>query len=554
MKKNKLLIAFLYLFLFVIGTRTLWHGFPDIERFFPEWMDERLTLTHIMKFGSLDFSPKDIFHPPLYHYLTFVPISLFFLIGKLIGIFSDKIDFARFYFNNTHYFFLIARSVSYIFYWLAALVIFKILRLFYSKVVSHIVALSFLLIPRFIADYSTIKPETLLFFITSGFFYFFLKYYMHEEKTEYLFISAFILGLATAAKYNALFLGFIYIMLMLSKILKNKSVNYRYITSQIFGIAFFVFLGFFIGNPFFILKFKTYFYNFYIFATVHTRYYNKGYWPAVFGITHLKYLCSTLYLNIFGFLIFTMGILNLFKKERKLFILLFSTILLFEIYFGLYQKDCSPLYFLNPLFPFVALIFGGGVGAIIKNKRYLWVLIMFFLTVTFNYYIFWRDLSQRPTHLQKARLFIEENMPEFTNICIGTNNNLPQLNMTRQSYKHLIQTAPTRVIEGHERNYRKMDDDSKYDSIFKELRIQSLAKKPQYNLIRWPSDIKDEARARDFFKKNNIEYILSSGKFSFGGKDVEEMLIASLVKNFEPNNVRVYEEAGLYLYKVNLNN
>src|SRR3989338_5048870 len=106
-RKYSMLFIFIYCLLFLLGIKTLFHGFPDIERFFAEWMDERFTLTYIMKFGTLNFAPTQIQHPPLYHYLTFIPIAVFFAFGRLIGFFHDKVDFVRFYFNDTHYFFFI---------------------------------------------------------------------------------------------------------------------------------------------------------------------------------------------------------------------------------------------------------------------------------------------------------------------------------------------------------------------------------------------------------------------------------------------------------------
>jgi len=556
-RKGSLVFFIIYLVIFFLGLKALTHGFPDIERFFAEWMDERITLTDIMTFGTLNFAPKHIFHPPLYHYLTFIPISMFFIIGKLTGIFADKIEFVRLYFNNTHYFFLIGRITSYLFYWLSAIMIYKTSRLFYSKVVSHISTLSYLLIPRFIFDFSTTRPETLLFLNTSLFFYFFLKYYLDNKELKYLFLASFFLGLSTATKYNALFLGSIFIPALIFYLRNQNHIrrNYKSLLFLCFKLAFFVFLGFFIGDPFFIILFKKYIYNLSLFSRVEVKYYWEGYAPVVFLLTHIKELSSTLYFNFFGFLLLLFGSWRLFKKDKVLFTILFFVILIYEFYFGIYLSACSPLRYLNPLLPIAVLIFSAGVNYVLKyKKRFISILIIFFIILFFNYLDILIGLSLKPTYLQEARAFIEKNIPEFTNICIASNSHLPQLNMTRESYNHLIETAPRiKDIRGRELAYKEMDNNEKYESIFRELRIQSLLKKPQYNLIRWDGNIKSEQEAGAFFKKNNIRYAISNGAWMVNNKNLTDLKTVSLMKEFRPKNIKVYQ-GRLYLYKIELEN
>jgi len=536
-----------------VGTRALLHGFPDIERFFGEWADERMTLTYIMKFGTLNFAPTQIVHPPLYHYLTFIPIGIFFVIGKLLGLFSDRIDFIRFYFNNTHYFFLIGRAMSYIFYWLSALFIFKICRLFYEKNISHITTFAFLLIPRFIADFSTTRPETLLFLNSSIFLYLLLRYYLDDRNEKFLYLSALFLGVSTATKYNALFLGFVFVPLLIEQWRKQRP-DIRGLITKTFKIGLFTFLGFFICNPFFIIKFTTYFYNLYIFDTVWINYVYKGYSPSLFIITRIKDLISTLYLNLFGFIVLILGFWNLVRKDKRMAFSFLAIFLLFEIYFSLLHKSCSPTYYLNPLIAMAALIFASGVDFLLnKRRQFVLILIMFFVISFFNYYVHLRDLSARPTYLQEARAFIEKNISEFSNICIASDNNLPQLNMTRASYNHLIQTFPGVVSKDKDIDisFRPMDSDENYDSIFRELRIQSLMKKPQYNLIRWDKKISSEEEAVLFLRKHNIKYIMANGEVSVGSKKLKDLKIVTLVREYSPNNTRVYEDNNFYLYKVN---
>lgn len=536
-----------------MGTRTLFHGFPDIERFFAEWKDERLILTSIMKFGTLSFAPTQVWHPPLYSYLTFIPIGIFYLAAKFIGVFSDKAGFLSFYFNNTHYFFFIGRMMSYIFYWLTALMIFKMVRLFYSRSVSHITALSFLLIPRFILDFCSTRPDTLLLLTSTLFFLFVLKYYLYN-KEKYLFLAAFFLGVATATKYNALFLGSVFIPLYFFS--KNGGISFARDFALFAGyclkVCLFAALGFFICNPFFVIQFTRYFYNFMVFRNI-VRYYWEGYHPAIFCLTHTKEAMSLMYMNIFGFLIFLFGLLRLFKRDKKLTAIAFIGILTFEVYFGIFLRTTSPMRYLFPVLPMVALFFASGINFIISdNRKFIPVLILFGSVAFYNYLDIWEGVSSRPTYLQKARYFIEKSVPEFTTICITSDNLLPQLSMTRASYEHLLSTAQaTQDVPGRNIRYKEMDNEKNYDSIFRELRIQSMTKKPQYNLLRWDRDIKTKKDALNFMIKNNVKYIIGSNTSWLGNnKELIDARVISLIREFRPSNKRVYEDVAFYIYKI----
>lgn len=550
-KKVYFILSCIYVSLFFMGIKALFHGFPDIERFFAEWMDERLALGYIMKFGTLNFVPSEIWHPPLYYYLSFIPVALFYAFGKFIGLFHDKIEFVRFYFYNTHYFFLIGRIMSYIFYWLTAIVIFKISRLFYGRAVSHISVITYLLVPRFIFDFSTTRPETLLFLTCSTFFYYFLRFYLNTNRFNYLYLCSFFIGVSTATKYNALFLVIIFIPLLFY--LKKKGLNSKKILSLYAKICFFVFLGFFICNPFFIIMLKKFLYNFITYnKEVRTRWYGSA--PAFFVFTHAKDLSSLFYINVFGTMILILGGIALLKKNKWLFSFLIFTIFVFEVYFVLFQEGCSPLRYLNPVLPLAILIFSAGVNFIIsQRKRLIFILALFSLMQIYNYFAVWHGFSFGQTYVQEARAFIEKNIPEYAKICLIHNAHFPQLNMTKESYYHLINTAPDADFKGQKIIYEKVGGDIDSNDVIKDIRIESLMQKPQYNIVRWDSNIiKTTEDATKFLKKNKIEYVVASLIFKIGDERLGDIKGLSLVKEFRPKNMLVYGNDCLYLYRVDI--
>ncbi|MFA4991734.1 MAG: glycosyltransferase family 39 protein [Candidatus Omnitrophota bacterium] len=552
-KRASAAFVLIYFVLFIAGIAALFHGFPDTERFFAEWMDERITLTTIMKFGTLNFAPTQIMHPPLYHYLTFIPIALFFATGKLIGFFHDKMDFVRFYFNNTHYFFFIGRLMSYIFYWSAAVFIYRMSRLLYSRTVSHLGVIAYLLIPRFIFDFSTARPEPLLFLTSSVFFYFFLKYCLDNADSKSLLMSAFMLGVSIAVKYNAAYLGSAFAILFAQQSVKKRGFD-KGLTILYMKAALLVFLGFFICDPFFIIQFNKYFHNLRIYG-IEMKYY----WKGDFGRNHLLELGSLLYLNYLGLAFLAMGAWNLFKRHRGILAMFFLVTLVYEVYFGISFKNYAPLRYLNPIMPIAILTLSAGIDLMLNSyRKALAALAVFFVIIAYNYFDIWQGMAFGQTHIQKARSFIEKTVSELSVICIASNNYLPQLSMTRESYDHLVATAPPAGnIEGHELAYRGLDKESDYDGAFKGLRIEGLAKKPRYNLVRWDGGIITKEQAAGFLRGVKAEYVVSSTALILEGKRLEDTGIASLIKEFRPRNPRIYKavfsgvDLGVFIYKVN---
>jgi hypothetical protein len=208
--------------------------------------------------------------------------------------------------------------------------------------------------------------------------------------------------------------------------------------------------------------------------------------------------------------------------------------------------------YLYPLLPIAALLYASGVDFIINKKgRLSPILILFAAVSIYNYLDIWQGISQRPTSLQKARYFIEENIPEFTTIAITTRSYLPQLSMTRSSYWHLLDTAPTtEQVAGHELDYKPMDDNARYHGMLREMRIASMTKSPQYNLLRWDKDINTEKEALQFLRKNKVKYIIGVDISLIGNKKLSDTKMLALVKQFKADNKRVYETPDLYIFKV----
>lgn len=87
------------------------YGLPWLNRYFFE-TDEGAIINLAMAFGSGDLNPHSFNNPPLFMYLLFGLYGLFFVAGRLIGLFGGAADFAAFYFSHLTPFYLLGRGLS----------------------------------------------------------------------------------------------------------------------------------------------------------------------------------------------------------------------------------------------------------------------------------------------------------------------------------------------------------------------------------------------------------------------------------------------------------
>ncbi len=95
-----LAVAFL---LRLVGLR---FGLPDLYH-----ADEPIVVNHAMAYGSGDLNPHFFQIPPLVSYVLFGLIGFYFLVGALLGYFSNMLAFADLFFSNPSSFYALGRFV-----------------------------------------------------------------------------------------------------------------------------------------------------------------------------------------------------------------------------------------------------------------------------------------------------------------------------------------------------------------------------------------------------------------------------------------------------------
>ena len=309
--------------------------------------DEQNYIETALRFGSGNFMPYEFSHGGFFYFVLFLGFGAYYLIGLISGIFHSPVGFYMAYLKNPWVFFMIGRCIVAASSLLTLGIIYRTALFLFSKPVA-LTALIFAAFSLLSVQLSFIAHadifSTMLLTIS---FYTGLKA-LFGKKRQFIYISSFLLGLATATKYNAVF-GISYIVLFevyslgfsvknIYKLIRNMSLS-----------CFFVFLGFIIGAPFIAIKpFAVYHDS--ILMMAKDLLCGPAYrFPILF---HIKYHLR----NAFGLPLEALFIMALFfsfiKRERKyIFLAVFPV-----AFYTVVSRSIGFCHHLLPLVPFVAIL------------------------------------------------------------------------------------------------------------------------------------------------------------------------------------------------------
>jgi hypothetical protein len=247
---------FLFILLAIVALLRLpliFEGLPAVYNS-TEYFMSKMALGMGARF-SLD--PLIYIYPTFYTYLLLFVFSILFILGYLFGIFNSTHDFAVRFLTDPTLFYLAGRIVSVFFSLLTIVLIYHFVKKFRSNRQARIAALlggfSFSFFE--FSGYST--PESLLIMMSA-----LATAYIYQLQSEgslrsYI-IAGLLCGLAVGVKYNA---GFIFLAVIVVYIQKFKQ-NRNYIWLALAGSL----VGFLIFNPYWILKFDSFYQGFLLVA------------------------------------------------------------------------------------------------------------------------------------------------------------------------------------------------------------------------------------------------------------------------------------------------
>jgi 4-amino-4-deoxy-L-arabinose transferase-like glycosyltransferase len=447
------IIVLLAVVLRVIG---IWHDYP-----FSFYPDEAHFVKRALSFGSFDFNPHWFHKPAFYMYLLFVDYGIFFIVGKIFGLWQAVSDFAVYYITNPGPFYLIGRLTTMIF-GVATIVVVYFLGERYIKKNSGLVAALFLTLSYgHVVACQDIKADIPASFFAILSMYYLIKYLDDNQRVN-LLIAAGIAGIGTSTKgYPIIMLFPLCVALVLTTFTSFHENKKR--------LSEFIKTFFFMMGSFWALRFVSSPYNFIDPLGRKATFQGLGVlWSKVarlFGVqpiaspddfisqkvdiltgffSYIKVLCAS---NGLGWFLCSIGLLGclhiVFLKKRSLIVfvlypLSFATISIFT-YPG-YAEARHQL----PLYPFLALCAGVLITWIINYLSGIQqkIIICVFLALLFFPL---QEILKRGFFVSKqdtrnlARIWIINNIPAKTKLIMDENG--PYLLPTKDNIKRMLDTS-----------------------------------------------------------------------------------------------------------------
>lgn len=431
---------------FVLRFAGIWYGLPAELN-----SDEPFNLISALSYGAKkSLQPTYFVYPSLYSYFLFFIYGVYFVVGKLLGLWQSALDFGAAYFLNPSGLFLVGRFTSVILGTAAVAVVYRIGARFFSRPIGWLAA-GCLALSYTHADLSHwILLEAALVFLC-GLAVFYILKFNEQPSLRANCVAGLICGLVLSTKYNA---GFVVLPLALAIFLNFKSEPKRLLLHL--GMAALLFAaGFFIGTPYWILSFSE-FWETLRYTLGHVSEGMSGHvsaMPLVWPLWELIFRDWSV-----GLVLVAGVIYGLFQRQRKTWLLLaFALPTLLVV--GAWNR--TGIHYIAPVYPALALLaafFLNDILALIKNQP-LRAAVILILSVPAAVKIVYQDfrLTQKDSRTV-AQEWIESHVPvgsavAYENYVYGPNLFDPARFLENASESALL---PVELRERllHERNFR----------------------------------------------------------------------------------------------------
>ncbi len=407
--------------------------------------DEPVVVNHALAFGSGDFNPHFFRIPPLVSYLLFIVFGMYFLAGKIMGIFHEVSDFEQLFYSDPSSFYFLARIIFGVIagtatvYFLYRLIA-KNFDLGRALVSSFLLAICFLHVSDSHYVYADI-PLVLILLI--GFITIFHLTDNPDKLTQHLWVG-FMVGLATATKYNGITLAipYIYFSLVLSN--RRKILIFWCFA----GAA--SFLTYVLLNPFSLMDFE-----FFLNELKAESYAHQG---GTDWLHHLKYSLANglgwpmLLASIAGILIFFLHGARRFTQDPKIIKAGAFIIFIASYYLILVFAAQEYARYVLPLVPFIIYFAADfilwlpsvikGNHAIIKSALTFCIIAIVTIPTLAHSMAYDKVMTAKDTRTL-AKEWIEQNIPSGSRIALDIDFYMPrlsfsdnQLNQKRDEVSH----------------------------------------------------------------------------------------------------------------------
>lgn len=494
-------------------------GLPDVNRYFFD-TDEMGFLDVAMSMGGGDLNPRYYQHPSLLPYLLLVAFGAFFFVGRLAGVFRSPADFAAFYWANKAPFHLIGRSLVVVFGVASVYLVYLIGRRAYGSRVGLLGALFLALAPLHVGYSQIIKTD-----VPSLFFGLLAVLFSLTLLTDHLrrgaLLSGAAIGLAAGTRYPSALFVIAPLGALALRGLGTPTDRLRLVgTTLLLGVG--ALVTFFVTTPYAALDFLAFRNG----VTAVDRMVRSPEWLMFYRygspnwwVTHLVDLASPHGITGSLFVLGAVGLIWALWRRRPEDFVITLPIVAFYVFYSLPRWTYSPVQFLLPIVPLVALLSARMLSDVTSPGRSPAVLaVALVLTVALPLS---ESAGQVRCGLQKrttrqAREWIEASVLPGTAILINSSH-APQLSFTLgslQRWEKARQPVSSVVAYSRSRREQGMTRLGAVDLLA--LRRGTLTAPPAYDLHILPEGAAhpewDYYRLgfRESVRRFGIQYVVTS--------------------------------------------
>jgi len=556
--KKKLLLSIIFIVAFFVRFWGIWFDLPYLYT-----TEEYKTVNYALRMGAnKNLNPHFFNYPSLYLYFTLFISGCYFIVGKILGIFSNANDFAYSFLKNPTALYIILRTLSAIWSTGILIILYLIAKKIWSYEAGIFAVLLMIFIPSVIESSHLIQPNlTSVFFVLLSFY--FLITFLQTGQKKFFFISSILTGLAISTFYTAIPLILLLPVIYWLNLKKIKPLD-RILWTGIFLVILF----FIIGTPYSLFDYKTFLNDFIAHTSPQGKSIYQGFLQVLYNflfIANRGHITSAYGPPFIGIICFLGIILLLKEKKIENYIIILATIV-FSIPVVFYHSSGAG--YLFPAFPFFILAGARLTETIYKKIRPKFLFNSLFLIILIPSILFCIKLDSSYTLKDTrtvAKEWIEKNIPYGTKILIDMYPHSPPIKETKEQLERLYKRAVE--LNHYKKEYLKYQLDVHPGGNYG-YEIYRILRPPEevsgtIELVQEAQkvqDLVDLSSGFDYIKKLNIEYIIVNSKDRESGLNSKVMSLRSfynsvpekckLIIKFPQEETKIQKGPEIFIYKV----
>jgi len=401
-------------------------------------IDEVHVVSRAIKFGSGDLNPHFFFYPALYMYFLFACYAVYFVIGRIAGIFPSASDFGMQYFIDPTMFYIIARTVTAL---IGAATVYTVAAIgtrFYNRRVGIAAALLLAAAPLHVEMSHVATTDVAMVFLAAVSIFFAIRASECGERRYYL-AAGFFGGLAMAAKYTAVLIvpALIASHVVYSFSGGGKGKLTKHFSFNIIATGFVFAAGFLIGAPYSLIDYKTFLGD----IKIQGELISYGWFGLEEPVNMWLHSITNFLKNGMGLpLLITAcaGFVYAVAKRKKADIIILVFLIVFYLYHGRLSNFSFARYWVTviPFLCIFAAAFIDWAAAVVKipeRKRYEVVALtaLALMVLPVKSILKSEDVASHKDNRTLAREWIENTIPAGAKIAVEMGG--PQLKSTPES-------------------------------------------------------------------------------------------------------------------------